>query len=88
MDNAPLTQTQIAHKLRDENLDEWLDLWWATQGVGKRGYLELMAAILPFATGTTFQCWICAAVRAMLAGRFNLGSLKRAWIALIAAYFS
>jgi trans-aconitate methyltransferase len=34
--------------LRNENLDEWLELWWATQGTAKRSSLELMTAILPF----------------------------------------
>jgi trans-aconitate methyltransferase len=50
MSDAPLTQTQIADRLRNENLDEWLELWWATQGTAKRGALELVAAILPFLT--------------------------------------
>jgi SAM-dependent methyltransferase len=50
MSNAPLTRTQIADRLRNENLDEWLAMWWATQGIAKRKSLELMAAILPFPT--------------------------------------
>jgi hypothetical protein len=48
MSTAPLTRTEIADGLCNENLDEWLDLWWATQGTAKRTALELMAAILPF----------------------------------------
>ena len=48
MSSAPLTQTEIAGRLRNENLDEWLELLWATQGTAKRKALELMAAILPF----------------------------------------
>ena len=48
MSSAPLTQAEIADRLRNENLDEWLELWWATQGTAKRRALELMAAILPF----------------------------------------
>jgi SAM-dependent methyltransferase len=45
----PLSQAEIAAKLQYQNLDEWLQLWWATQGASKRACLELMAAALPFA---------------------------------------
>jgi SAM-dependent methyltransferase len=48
MSSAPLTQREIADRLRNENLDEWIEPWWATQGTAKRGALELMPAILPF----------------------------------------
>ena len=43
-----VTQTQIAEKLHDEDLDEWLQLWRAEQGPAKPGSLELMAAAIPF----------------------------------------
>ena len=46
--NARLTRTEIADRLRNENLDEWLELWRATQGTANRTALELTAAILPF----------------------------------------
>ena len=48
MSSALLTQPEIAERLRNENLDEWLEPWWATQGTAKRSALELMTAILPF----------------------------------------
>jgi SAM-dependent methyltransferase len=47
--DSPLSQAEIAGKLRDQNLDEWLQLWSATQGASKRVCLELMAAALSFA---------------------------------------
>jgi len=43
-----VTQTQIAEKLRGEDLDEWLELWRTEQGPAKPGSLELMAAAIPF----------------------------------------
>ena len=43
-----VTQSQIAEKLRGEDLDEWLELWRAEQGPAKPGSLELMAAAIPF----------------------------------------
>jgi SAM-dependent methyltransferase len=43
-----VTQAQIAEKLRDEDLDEWLELWRTEQGPAKPGCLELMAAAIPF----------------------------------------
>ena len=46
-----VTQTQIAEKLRGEDLDEWLELWRAEQGPAKRGSLELMAAAIPLPAG-------------------------------------
>jgi SAM-dependent methyltransferase len=45
----PLSQAEIVERLRDQDLDEWLQLWWATQGASKLACLELMAAALPFA---------------------------------------
>ncbi len=49
MTDPVLTQPQIDEKLRNENLDEWLELWLASQGGEKRNRgLELMAAALPF----------------------------------------
>ncbi|MGA9722177.1 MAG: class I SAM-dependent methyltransferase [Candidatus Binatus sp.] len=48
MADWPLSQGEIAERLRDQDLDEWLQLWWATQGPSKRACLELMAAALPF----------------------------------------
>ncbi|HKN01544.1 MAG TPA: class I SAM-dependent methyltransferase [Candidatus Binataceae bacterium] len=49
MPNPALTQSQIDEKLRNEDLDEWLELWWASQGGEKRNRgLELMATALPF----------------------------------------
>jgi SAM-dependent methyltransferase len=49
---AILTQAEIARKLRGEDLDKWLNLWWTEQGLAKRNSLELMAAAIPFAAGT------------------------------------
>jgi SAM-dependent methyltransferase len=43
-----ITQTQIAEKLRGDNLDELLELWRTEQGPAKPGSLELMAAAIPF----------------------------------------
>ena len=43
-----LTQTQIAERLRGENLDEWLALWRTEQGPAKPASLGLMAAAIPF----------------------------------------
>jgi len=45
---TPLTQIEIVEKLRDENLDKWLELWWKEQGPAKRSSLEMMAAAIPF----------------------------------------
>lgn len=50
MENAPLTQSQIAEKLTNKDLDELLQLWWTEQGAAKRRDLELMAAAVPFST--------------------------------------
>jgi len=44
---AALTQTEIADKLRGQDLDKWLALWWAEQGPAKRMALDLMAAAIP-----------------------------------------
>jgi len=44
---AVLTQTEIAEKLRGEDLNHWLELWHAEQGPAKRSSLELMAAVVP-----------------------------------------
>ncbi len=48
MANPPLTQTQIADRLRNEDLDELLELWQAEQGAEKRRDLELLATALQF----------------------------------------
>ncbi len=48
MPTPPLNRTQISEKLRSQDLDELLQLWWAEQGAEKRRDLELMAAALPF----------------------------------------
>ena len=45
---AILTQTEIGEKLRGEDLDKWLELWWKEQGPAKRSSLEVMAAAIPF----------------------------------------
>ena len=45
-----LTQAQIAERLRGQDLDKWLELWWTEQGPAKRSSLELMAAAIPFPT--------------------------------------
>jgi SAM-dependent methyltransferase len=42
------TKSEIADKLRGENLDDWLKLWWAEQGPAKRASVELMASIIPY----------------------------------------
>ena len=44
-----ITQTQIAERLRGEDLDEWLELWRTEQGPAKPACLALMAAAIPFA---------------------------------------
>jgi SAM-dependent methyltransferase len=44
----PLTQSQIEKKLRNEDLDELLRLWWAEQGAEKRRDLDLIASAIPF----------------------------------------
>ena len=49
MPEWPLSQAEIAERLRDQDLDEWLQLWWGTQGASKRACLQLMAAAVPFA---------------------------------------
>jgi SAM-dependent methyltransferase len=51
MERKPMavsTQLEIEAKLGDENLQEWLELWWAEQGPAKRGTVELMASVIPF----------------------------------------
>jgi SAM-dependent methyltransferase len=49
MPSVPLSQNQIDQKLRNENLGEWQELWWASQGGETRNRrLELIAAALPF----------------------------------------
>ena len=49
MPRSPLSQTQIEDKLRTENLDEWLELWWISQGGEPRHRrLRLIAEVLPF----------------------------------------
>jgi trans-aconitate methyltransferase len=42
------TQAEIEDKLRDEDLDTWLDLWRAEQGPAKPGALKLIASAIPF----------------------------------------
>jgi len=43
-----LTQSEIEKKLRNEDLDELLRLWWVEQGAEKRRDLDLMASAIPF----------------------------------------
>lgn len=43
-----LTQSQIEKKLRNEDLDELLRLWWTEQGAEKRRDLDLIASAIPF----------------------------------------
>lgn len=50
MPDWPLSQTEIAERLHNQDLDEWFRLWWATQGASKRACLKLMAAALPYAS--------------------------------------
>jgi len=40
---------EIENRLRDEDPDQWLDLWRAEQGPAKPGALRLIAAAIPFA---------------------------------------
>ena len=42
------TRSEIANKLRGEDLDEWLRLWRAEQGPAKPASIELMAAVIPY----------------------------------------
>src|SRR5215813_1804488 len=42
------TRPEIEDKLRGEDLDSWLDLWRAEQGLAKPAALELIAAATPF----------------------------------------
>jgi trans-aconitate methyltransferase len=42
------TQAEIEDKLRNEDLNEWLDLWRAEQGPAKPAALKLIAAAIPF----------------------------------------
>jgi SAM-dependent methyltransferase len=42
------TPAEIAEKLRGEDLNVWLDLWRAEQGLAKPGALKLIAAAIPF----------------------------------------
>ena len=45
----PLSQSQIEEKLRNENLDEWLQLWRVSQGGEARNRrLRLIAEMVPF----------------------------------------
>jgi trans-aconitate methyltransferase len=47
---SPLSQSQIEDKLLTENLDEWLEMWWLSQGGEPRHRrLRLIAEMLPFA---------------------------------------
>jgi trans-aconitate methyltransferase len=49
MANPQLSHTQIEEKLRTENLDEWLQLWWVSQGGETRNRrLRLIAEMVPF----------------------------------------
>jgi hypothetical protein len=49
MPNSLLSQNEIEEKLRSENLDEWLNLWWVSQGGELRNRrLKLIAEVLPF----------------------------------------
>jgi len=48
MANAPLSLSQIQERIRDEHLDELLQLWWAEQGDEKRRDLDLIATAIPF----------------------------------------
>lgn len=49
MRNPPLSQIQIEERLGGENLDEWLRLWWVSQGGEPRNRrLRLIAEMLPF----------------------------------------
>lgn len=47
--NTPLSQSQIEEKVRNENLGEWLQLWWVSQGDEARNRrLRLIAEMVPF----------------------------------------
>src|SRR5213082_1106027 len=71
----PLTETQIAKKLSNENLDELLQLWRTEQGVEKRRDLELMAAALPFPTDANLRVLdMCCGPGDV--GRGHMGSLS------------
>jgi SAM-dependent methyltransferase len=46
---SQLFQNQIEEKLQSENLDDWLNLWWVSQGGEPRNRrLSLIAEMLPF----------------------------------------
>jgi len=73
MPNAPLSQNQIKEKLRGENLDDWLNLWWVSQGGAPRNRrLKLIAEMLPFSPTQAI------AVLDMCCGPGDLGRFVRA----------
>jgi trans-aconitate methyltransferase len=73
MPRLPLSQAQIEEKLRAENLDEWLGLWWISQGGEPRQRrLRLIAEVLPFARDREL------AVLDMCCGPGDLGRFVRA----------
>src|SRR5215470_4606075 len=50
-----LTQSQIEKKLRNEDLDELLHLWWTEQGAEKRRDLDLIASAIPLPKDATLR---------------------------------
>jgi SAM-dependent methyltransferase len=50
-----LTQSQIEKKLRNEDLDELLHLWWTEQGAEKLRDLDLIASAIPFPKDATLR---------------------------------
>ena len=84
MSSAPLTQREIADRLRNENLDVWIEPWWATQGTAKRGALELMTAILPVPIAEKLSVLDLCCGPTMSGASFVLAFPKHAWIASIA----
>jgi SAM-dependent methyltransferase len=69
----PVTENQIEEKLRSENLDEWLNLWWVSQGGEPRNRrLKLIAEMVPFAQDRDLS------VLDMCCGPGDLGRFVRA----------
>jgi SAM-dependent methyltransferase len=73
MPNSLLSQNEIEEKLRSENLDDWLNLWWVSQGGEPRNRrLKLIAEVLPFSPTREI------AVLDMCCGPGDLGRFVRA----------
>ncbi|HTV55695.1 MAG TPA: class I SAM-dependent methyltransferase [Terriglobia bacterium] len=73
------TLAEIEDKLRGEDLNAWLDLWRAEQGLAKPGALKLITAAIPFPTDQSLQV-LDAGCGPGDAGRFIHSRFPHAWI--------